>query len=133
MRNSFPSRGDVEMKTISLDNAKRLKELWVATESSFFWELNEANKYFKGRVVYGDPSEKNQWSIPFPAYTADELGEMLHLLGAIISVFPQNKGWMCLFAESEREHWETADTMADAMAEMLIWLIGNDHVKVEDL
>ena len=125
------------MKTINLENAKRLRELGVTKESDFFWELNKVNKYFKGRCVYGDPTDDNEWAIAIPAYTADEIGDMLpqsvDCLGYIMLEM-DNGTWDCGYAKrGEFTLYESADTIADAMALMLIYLIENNHVKAGEL
>lgn len=76
----------IEKQVISLETAKKLKELGIEKESLFYWQLNEANPYYIPKIpVYGNPRDKNLFAIPFPAYTSAELGEMLY------KVWPEKK------------------------------------------
>lgn len=134
----------MEKQVVSLESAQRLAELGVSRHCLFYWELNKANKYFKGRVAYGDPSIDNAWSIPFPAYTVAELGEMLpghiaskagtHYLLSTVN----NYGEMIVWYENEwgdnfKGESFNDDSEADARALMLVWLIENGHLLVDEI
>ena len=123
----------IENEVCSLENAKKLAELGVVRESLFFWELNKANKYFPGRVTFGDPSVDNSWSIPYPAYTVAELGRMLP---DVI------RGYKQLTIRKFGEEFEISyphnvgflnESLKESMSIMLIWLIKNKHVDVKEL
>jgi len=122
------------MKTISLENAKGLEELGVERVGYFYHLLySEA-----GNVICDGVGEANWREFPMsvPAYTADEIGEMLAHSDTVLSVpIEGTKEYKC-YAENHVYSWghcSYADTMADAMALMLIWLIENGHVKAEEL
>ena len=111
------------MKTISLDNAQRLQELGVTRESYFWYDKDGRNSIIDRKFH------------KYPAYTADELGEMLPVFPKW-DIYKIPKGWKC-YVKIKNDHiighFNVASAMADAMALMLIWLIENDHIKVEDL
>lgn len=122
---------EIEKQVCSLENSKRLKELGVVRESLFFWELNKANKYFKGKVTFGDPSLENSWAIPFPAYTVAELGEMLP--EGLIVFSSGSNGWEVEFWVQDCEHEVVDKSEADARALMLIWLLETGRITKDEV
>ena len=122
----------IEDQVCSLENAKKLAELGVVRESLFFWELNKANKYFPGRVTFGDPSVDNSWSIPYPAYTVAELGRMLPRAYTMQNPYLP-KLWICKSCFDWDWHTENEDNEADARAKMLIYLLEKGHIDVKEL
>lgn len=113
------------MKTISIENAKRLKELGVDVNSTFKHIQFEPGVYAVTSSSCGE----------LHAYTADEMGDLLYgndfnIRGMVVGR-PANYICECFVGGVLRS--QMAETMADAMALMLIWLIENGHVKADEL
>lgn len=130
----------LENQVVSLDLAKRLKELGVKQESLFYWrvEIDEGQEY--PEVWYEKPNERRGLHI-YSAFTVAELGE---LLPQTIQVMPGEKtGWnlrwltigrfledmWCVGYESTDGetvfHEEQADNEANARAKMFVYLLEN--------
>lgn len=127
----------LESQVVSLELAKRLKELGVKQESLFYWRgvsNNTApepeNWYYSWRVVDNletVPSHSNNARLrQYSAHTVAELGEML-------------KGEAMPFWNERLQKWEyelvkgawiSCDTEADARAKVLIYLIENKLITV---
>ena len=106
----------LEKQVVSLELAKRLKELGVKQESLFWWVEIPADKQ-----LYIQPEYTAKLFSPrYSAFTVAELGEMLprgtisHKLG---------KEWYFLNREKTRD--VIADTEADCRSKMLIYLVEN--------
>jgi hypothetical protein len=57
---------------ISLETAKLLKDCEL--ESKLVWCKNEANRYYiPAKPITREKSNENAWSIPYPAYTWQEI------------------------------------------------------------
>jgi len=137
-----------EQHVPSLELSKKLYELGVRKKSVFYW-LVYSGKYERNPKVvsFGKPPNNFlfDYSIFYPAYLASELGEMLpQEIKTIHYKFPlkihreKNDTWDISYNASPQsngveEIWTQADTLDNAMAKMLIWLIEQGHVKVEEL
>lgn len=120
----------LEQQVVSLDLAKRLKELEVKQESLFYW--------CKGRF---DQPDKSKWEINdsidthahenISAFTVAELGEMLpkdegHYHSdytQYISYHSIYGEWICCDQYANKCGIHHASTEADARAKMLIYLL----------
>lgn len=127
---------ELEKQVVSLELAKKLKELGVKQESYFEYRLFD----------YG-------WSLPIKrgdipkrlgaayvgqddvaAFTVAELGELLPLMTWTQQQkpmpTPEQPNWYCLttLPDSKTGHSTNAHTEADARAKMLIYLIENKLV-----
>lgn len=133
----------LENQVVSLDLAKRLKEMGVKQESYFFWYVNEPPQ---GQFVAKDDSFVGFGGIVHrahcSAFTVAELGEMLP------DYIQQEDGTMAqLIISKHRPFWvadyqwgenmqllalyrQTADTEADARAKMLIYLLENKLINL---
>lgn len=119
----------LEDQVVSLDLAKRLKELGVKQESLFYhWQfLNDELGLYKYDGVHDYRRERKRngayWIRICSAFTVAELGEMLpfgfyetwFLSEGIRFQFPK--------VDPETQYFESAKTEADARARMLIYLI----------
>ncbi len=135
---------ELTKQCVSLDLAKRLKELGVKQESQFKW-----TNWHNGVLTFGKPAEdfRGEWHIVttpcwndetiVSAFTVAELGEMLPNQAKIhngeigdlqISKAPKDRWEICYMAEQDFRS-EYADTEADARAKILIYLIENDLYK----
>ena len=128
------------MKTISIENAKKLEELGVKRESLFHHETEAALLHFtNGNMLVPR-------SAFVSAYTADEIGEMLPhkvdnnraylVLEKDEVIATRKEAWKCKYEYpgcTASLHKERSDTMADTMAQMLIWLLENGDLKLEEL
>jgi len=131
----------LEQQVVSLELAKKLKELGFKQESLFVWVITisgyiklerfiETGKQFED--VFGTITEM------YSAYTVAELGEMLPLtikINGIIIMLKCSKrdiGWSIRYVQAKREGLteisELADTEADARAKMLIYLKENNLI-----
>lgn len=131
----------LENQVVSLDLAKRLKELGVKQESSFYWilytkkktgeqvwELNssglrQSNWALLTGIRHSGVSWKEDWYGQFSAFTVAELGEML----------PQDESFRIKHTTDEWNIWRDdevfgGNTEADARAKMLIYLLENKLV-----
>lgn len=122
------------MKTVSLENGKRFVKLGVTAPPGFRWRSSPLTGQQEPFPAAGCPAGA------YPAYTVDELGEMLPR-ETVVWWKDAGLNGEDLHAIEFKDHqrpraqWHSieADTMADAMALMLIWLIENGHVKAEGL
>lgn len=122
----------LEDQCVSLELAKKLKELGVKQKSLFCW-------YWLGLTERKYELElSNAVACPFAsAFTVAELGEMLpntvpkQSRGTIIVEFWTRKGgtsWYCNYVSGSEYLIESSvagDTEADARAKMLIYLLEN--------
>jgi len=121
----------LESQVVSLDLAKRLKELGVKQESVFQWVLLGGHNPPVVRYEYGSAYHA---LVEASAFTVAELGEILPL---DVYTVKDKKGFYCW---SDRE-WTNeeglfddhldpihADTEADARAKILIYLLENKLV-----
>lgn len=145
----------LEKQVVSLELAKRLKELGVPQESYLYWMPDFATHYEYGlegrsvakswRGVRVNPKREGEYlpadDFIFSAFTVAELGEMLPK-----EIRHKGKAWFlrltvdlnamnyhrCYGYESEEDLLDTAitdDTEADARAAMLVCLIEQGIVK----
>jgi hypothetical protein len=126
----------LEKQVVSLELAKKLKELGVEQESYFMWKHSESYYIVATNSRYGFGN-----GIVASAFTVAELGQMLPAL-----VEPnQNIGYLSTYKRqvpSANKLWginyqnkyeravcyENADTEADARAKMLIHLLENNLI-----
>lgn len=127
----------IENQCVSLELAKKLKDLGCKQESYFYW-IEEENERF-GIYGIGDANPKTYWSVPYiSAFTVAELGEMLPAqLHIEVSVqHPVHQ----FITEKQFSQWhavyicagcmgklgsQIAHTEADARAAMLVYLLEN--------
>lgn len=118
----------LEDQVVSLELAKKLKELGVKQESLFWW--HECQRPEDGHVWsyienYYRIDTDRAFEEVVAAFTVAELGEMLP---------PGRKSWRytdfdgCKWMCEQVGHHEEAATEADARAKMLIYLIENKLV-----
>lgn len=116
----------LESQVISLDLAKRLKELGVKQESYFYWsedyDPEDANNGGWWVIRYINPNEDN-----YSAFTVAELGEMLP--DAYISWRSIENDYRCdMLDAGSMGQLQFADTEADARAKMLCYLLENNLI-----
>ena len=128
----------IEEQVVSLELAKRLKELGVKQEILFAW------RYTKGRgnnsviATHAVPEPNDFWD-HYNAYNVAELGKML-------PVFTSAKGtkWFhvqwydpylpaVMRDDIAKHRTEKSDTEANARAKMLTYLVENQIVSVSNL
>lgn len=111
----------IEEQVCSLKLAKRLKELGVGQESSFYWGDHGDLNWFIN-------SAEDKISGDISAFTVAELGEMLPagVDGAILVIGHLRRGWVIQYRRDNSMSCETFDNSeADARAKMLIHLLQN--------
>jgi|SRR5579864_4805941 len=120
----------LENQVVSLDLAKRLKELGVKQESLFYW-VNQPNGGLRTNgykwQLEPEPRTRHQSYDYISAFTVAELGEMLGRESNSI-MFAEGK-WACV-AEPLFELTES-DTEANTRAKMLIYLLENNLISVK--
>jgi len=121
----------LEQQVVSLDLAKRLKELGVKQESEFYW--NRFLNSTEYQEQHGEPEESWRVVRPFnmdalgdafySALTVAELGEMLPAQTRSIKVAPGD-----FYCNSQIHAWpgQHGETEADSRARMLVFLLEND-------
>lgn len=123
----------LEQQVISLDIAKRLKELGVKQESLFYWLTYRQFKDEDFNLSFGnDIGLLSDFSIS--AFTVAELGEMLpyQIEGNWLWIqkrVPIQGGWSIAYSKgvlTKQLSYESDDTEADARGKMLIYLIENN-------
>lgn len=119
----------LEQQVVSLELAKRLKELGVKQESYFCYALKEANEYGQSLEIDNPPlaHKTGNWDTDtfVSAFTVAELGEMCptYMQTYKAKDYPE---WYCSTLSTRGgEHQLEANTEADARAKMLIYLIEN--------
>jgi len=126
----------LEEQVVSLELAKRLKELGVKQESHFEWEYNpEKGREWEHRLLQPH-DDRYKFHQHCAAFTVAELGELLPY-EPNHKYFSTNNGtkerWICWeWVGGYQHHYEDttgSDTEADARAKMLIHLIENGIVK----
>lgn len=148
---------ELKNQVVSLELAKKLKELGVKQESLFYWRLAYCVfGGFEGGVFLGGGGEFGDYRIEYlpkpryttadvkwnerdlsylcetevSAFTVAELGEMLP--DDYSASYKLGDDWNIYdHAESidEDAHWESSNTEADARAKMLIYLLENNLTK----
>jgi hypothetical protein len=122
----------IEDQCVSLELAKKLKELGVRYKSVLAWGIA---KRFEVPLLFNSETHRleNEVDEIVPAYTVAELGEMLPYW--FDSGKRDNEDFICRFYDknTDMNHWAFATTEADARAKMLIYLIENGYLKVDDL
>ena len=114
---------ELEKQCVSLELAKKLKELNIPQESLWYW--NDEGKHLKSGeafIMSGDNEMAyTDHSKIYSAFTASELGEML-LEDRVRTA--KWKGLVSCYCSTPR-YCFVDNTMADAMAKMLIYLLEN--------
>jgi hypothetical protein len=124
------------MKTISVENAKRLRELGI-TKTAYLQHVH-FNGYLPdgsdghNKIINANLNPHDCYYLG-DAYTADEVGDMLPKGTSVYrNPYDELDQWYCS-STLEGNNVKAHETMADAMALLLIWLIENGHVNPEEL
>lgn len=122
----------IEQQVTSLEISKRLKELGVKQESHFEWECNGAiqGNMYDTIVHISNPDAYDVNCEYISAFTCSELGEMLPAHLQIDKYQSSKYLWSVYYSDMQMRgvsHKENADTLADAMGKMLIYL--EEHKK----
>lgn len=131
----------LEKQVVSLELAKRLKELGVKQESLFYWSYyDDGNERNSPQIAFVDNCNLSFMEDLVSAFTVAELGEMLpsnlnntlefELMenGLWLSCDKSGDGeWIIGYGEDGVNLFEIlyANTEADARAKMLIYLLEN--------
>jgi len=138
-----------EQQVVSLELAKKLKELGVKQESLFWWNLWRGQMDdFMYQIHYGKPVVRGDGVLSeetYSAFTVAELGEMLpwrskrmetlnnaELVSTkLVNIATRQTIWTVAYWDEDKDLYGgmvirfTADTEADARAKMLIYLLEN--------
>lgn len=117
----------LEQQVVSLELAKKLKELGVRQESFFYWKSDESEPYLvhkSSRYYY------SKGKLLASAFTVAELGEMLpREYFTFRTINEKGRGYFCSDnLELTGDNWAEAPTEADARAKCLIYLIEQDYL-----
>lgn len=128
----------LEDQVVSLELAKKLKELGFSQESLFYW-VGESlcfKNVVEVEMAKLDTNQKDFYS----AYTVAELGEMLpvKVKHHSLDIFRRNKvSWHVCYLDmtfdtpvhpNSISYLKSGNTQADAMAKMLIYLKENNLI-----
>jgi hypothetical protein len=124
---------ELSKQVVSLELAKKLKELGVTQRSLFYWSRygrdtipeDDYDVYFQS-VVFKIGTKEIEY---FSAFTVAELGEMLPR--GYMSFHNSLNKWYCEDLDTFiQPHYkaEEYDTEADARAKMLIYLLENNLI-----
>lgn len=114
----------LENQVVSLELAKKLKELGVKQESLYNWLVaSDGARLMKNPVL-----DTYRYFEQSSAFTVAELGEMLPR--KFYSERYNNGQFYCQRNDGLHNHNEYADTEADARAKMLIYLLENKLINI---
>lgn len=120
----------LEEQVVSLDLAKRLKELGVKQESYLYWcdlKLHYSDPYRiyteeQTEKYLGEAADGRKQVVLASAFTVAELGEMLPADNNVVTWRNTLNKW---YSQYHQENELEADTEADARAKMLVYLLEN--------
>jgi hypothetical protein len=129
---------ELEKQVVSLDLAKKLKELGVSQNAYWTWYTNGDNAH----LMHNPEGYRGFENKSFDAFTVAELGEMLpqilKIKGITYQLFASvamDKQWFVVYA-NEQDYEDNAPfpikmthNEADARAKMLIYLLENNLIK----
>lgn len=121
---------NLEDQVVSLDLAKKLKELGFEHESLFYWVMFSSESGGNGNYFLVDKKERESGDYIFPvsAYTVAELGKMLpgniHQHSMFVDRFHDK--WLIGYSYVYDDDKPFMNTEADAKAELLIYLKTNN-------
>ena len=123
----------------ALEQSKKLKELGIDLKTIWMWweEKGEADVHITAPI-------KPKYGELYPAPTAEEITELLP------SILDANNKLFLLHTHKVLNSWQIEystgsgirvdlfrrvinDSLTQALASMLIWLLENNHIKAEDL
>ena len=116
----------LEDQVVSLELAKKLRDLGVKQES-YFWWYEHGEPEWEGEIETFVGRQIEKASPLFAAFTTGELGEMLPTNFKSEKVDLGHGGklhWTC-WSGDYGNPYEREDTEADARAKMLIYLLEN--------
>ncbi len=128
---------ELEDQIVSLELAKKLKELGVKQKSIFYWiekRISVYMPYYKKYpkqfiLLHTEARTISQNSMKkYSAPTSTELAEMLPFDTSIVKLPFVGKMWGIVHIKSE--HTEKGEKLADALAEMLIYLVENKLMEI---
>jgi hypothetical protein len=117
---------NLESQVVSLDLAKRLKELGVKQDSTFDWVLGDKPDFYLWLMPPFNRENLKGWKEQYSAFTVAELGEMLPIWHD--SCKREENDWHVRVFEKHKDnicHNSFDPTEANARAKMLIYLIEN--------
>jgi len=120
----------LESQVVSLELAKKLKELGVEQESLWYWKSRSYNNVVRSILVEGIPKLKDRVGY-YSAFTVAELGEMLPKNR--VSKHSETGNWVCGVQPENSNgflNYAVEKTEADARAKMLIYLLENKLINL---
>ena len=118
----------LENQVVSLELAKKLKELGFAQDSLFYWWVNTFGLNKEEAVIENHKPNNPQggWTY-FSAYTVAELGEF-DLKNYPLPILNQEKKWIIPINGFDKFLGIAFNTEADARASLLIYLKANNLI-----
>lgn len=122
----------LEDQLVCQELSEKISKLGVKADSLWWWAKTSREEDY-----LTDSDHLSLYDEPYyPAYTVAELGEMLPYIirtdkhDYILGCYKRKTDYLVSFGLLKEI---LADTEANARAKMLIWLIENNHIKVESL
>lgn len=127
---------ELSKQVVSLESAKRLKELGCVQDSLFWWCIKPERGVLIPVIETTENSTLGRRKIA-SAYTVAELGEMLPKM---VNGWPLHmefyKGWLIYYKYKnileKIQSWSMSDTEAECRAKMLIHLLENKLMEVKN-
>lgn len=125
-----------ENQVVSLELAKKLKDLGVKQDSLFYWGESFTNNGDKEFNIYFNSVQACNILDEYSAFTVAELGEMLpEHVNYYFLQYKENYKWVITFSEHAEIYRKyrmefKGQNEADVRAQMLIYLIENKLMEV---
>lgn len=117
------------IETTSLILGQKLAQAGVWCDS-YFHQFENGPVIHRAETPYDEESDPDfKEAKYYHAYTACEL---LDILSMEFCIFKDDDGWNCEL-QGDIEKIMTADTVADTLAMMLLWLLENNHITTEEI
>jgi hypothetical protein len=117
----------------SLELSKKLKELGVKQGSYFWWNFNEENGWVVEDKIWEFGDNGRDCIKSYSAYTSGELGELFpkeewFTIERKVGMLSNKLKWFVTNKLTDKVF--TAETLANAMAKMLVYLLENELIKL---
>lgn len=117
----------IENQVCSLEQAKKLKELGVSPESTFYWHFGVISKTW----IIINSKASNITINDYPAYTVAELGVMLPI-ESYTQRLAEYGQWEWI-NEGNKSGWAGYNTESEARGEMLIIHLQKRKITVDEV
>lgn len=114
---------------VSLELAKKLKELGIKKESLFYWQFFPGHDF----IIHDKDKARNYTTETIPAFTSAELGEILPDWQETVKRAKQD--WVCIIRHKHNDinDHAFAENEVNSRAKMLIHLLENKLIALDDI